>query len=145
MGVKDYHNGFTIPKALLVLTAIVLIVFGSWLWIRANETSHNPIDNGSGVNKKSLDSRETDSQNSAECTENGIIIVMFNSGTPKDRQEKIIATENASVSRHYGELDGYALNVQKGMEQEAVDDFLKYPEVDKASLNNGCEATNSTQ
>ncbi len=77
------------------------------------------------------------------CNNQGRIIVAFNI-TSKERERAIIATEKTTISKEYSSLNGYLLNVTRGREKAAINAFLKYPEVETASLEN-CNSTNSTQ
>lgn len=130
---KKNQKGFSAIESLLLLVILGVLCFAGWFFYQSNQNSIRPAVNDSGTGNKEN-----------ECSKKGIIIVMFNSGVSKERQTEIINTEKSSINKEYDSFNGYALNVTKDKEQEAVNAFRKYAEVKTANLND-CNTTNSTQ
>ena len=125
------QRGFGIVEIILTVAVIGLFSFAGWFVYKANH--------GSSV----TDATRTKTDQ-ADCTKSGVIIVMFDGNVSKARQSEIIAQEKASIRYTYDQLNGYALNVSKGTEQDAVNRFKAYNEVTSANIDH-CNSANSAQ
>lgn len=127
---KLHRNKFGPYTILIGVVIIALTSIATWIVYENLFTDDSASIPVAGKAQPASQDLPTNLDNS--CPDTETVLVSFNENVLKERQLEIISAEKVTIKRELKIIGGYSLNVSKGEEQNIVDAFKLYDEVQNA-------------